>query len=149
MKCVFCDFIEGRIKEHRKGYPFIVHNESEHALSFLSLDSPVNKEPHFLVIPKKHHQKLHDMPLEELEDLINQASLLGKFLASKKKDYNLLNNNGYAAGQRVPHVHFHLIPRKKNDSIKIEVWQHEQASPKDFVELSQKTKQEFKAWLKK
>ena len=143
MDCLFCDFMEGKIYEHKKGYPFIINHETENTLSFLSLDSPVNKEAHILVIPKQHFTSFEEISDSVMHELIDHVNLVGRFYRNKKLNYNLLLNNGKHAGQTVPHTHFHVIPRKKNDKIRIEVWKRAKITPKDFVDLSNKYKKDF------
>jgi len=148
MECLFCDFLSGKISEHAKGFPFIINHETENTLSFLSMDSPVNNEAHMLVIPRGHFASFHDMPNEVLLELAKHLSVVGKFYSKKGNGYNLLFNNGSSAGQSVHHAHFHVIPRKKKDGIKIEVWKRSKFSSKSFINLSNKTKSEFKDFIK-
>lgn len=74
-------------------------------------------EGHCLVIPKRHVEKLDDMSSEEL--ISAQKALSKLFKASQKAyqatSYIVLQKNGKAAGQSVPHVHFHFFPRKEGD----------------------------------
>ena len=77
---------------------------------------PVNPG-HCLVISRKHVADYFDLsPDEQIAcwDLINH---LKQFLDSKfhPDNYNIGINNLYAAGQTIPHVHIHLIPRYKGD----------------------------------
>ena len=74
---------------------------------------------HTLVIPKQHFEKLHDCPPELLGRI---ASGLGKIAgavtaAMNSDGYNVLCNNGRAAGQLVEHLHFHIIARKTGDGL--------------------------------
>lgn len=81
---------------------------------------PVNLG-HVLLIPRKHYENIFDIP-EELSAKIYPAAQ--KIAAALKKSINcdgvnLVQNNGEAAGQEVFHAHLHLIPRFKNDGIRI------------------------------
>jgi histidine triad (HIT) family protein len=53
--------------------------------------------------------------------------------AFNAQGYNVLANNGSAAGQLVPHVHFHLVPRTMNDGMKFE-WPRNDASEGELVD---------------
>jgi histidine triad (HIT) family protein len=91
--------------------------EDQVVLSFLDI-GPVS-DGHALVIPKKHFEELHDCPPELLGQV---ASRLGKIAkaavaAVNSQGYNLLCNNGRAAGQLVEHLHFHIIPRNSGDGV--------------------------------
>jgi histidine triad (HIT) family protein len=91
--------------------------EDEVVLAFLDI-GPVS-DGHTLVIPKQHFERLHDCPAELLEQV---ASRLGKIakavrVGMNSDGYNVLCNNGRAAGQLVEHLHFHIIPRSSGDGV--------------------------------
>lgn len=72
---------------------------------------------HCLVIPKRHVEHFQNLTAEELLDA--HAAIGTLFEAAQKaydaSSYILLQKNGKAAGQSVPHVHFHFFPRKEGD----------------------------------
>jgi len=108
--CIFCKMVAGEI-------PVARVYEDEIVLAFLDI-GPIS-EGHTLVIPKQHFEKLHDCPPELLGEV---ASRLGKIAwavaaAMKSDGYNLLSNNGRAAGQLIEHLHFHIIPRNAGDGV--------------------------------
>ena len=108
--CIFCKMVAGQI-------PVTKIYEDEVALAFLDI-GPLS-DGHTLVIPKQHFEKLHECPAEILGQV---ASCLGKIARSVTKSvnsdgYNLLCNNGRAAGQLVEHLHFHIIPRNAGDGV--------------------------------
>merc|ERR1712066_685643 len=72
---------------------------------------------HVLVSPKKIVQRVHELEKEELADLICSVQLVGKVLQDYYDAEALTINcqDGVAAGQTVPHVHFHILPRKFGD----------------------------------
>lgn len=89
----------------------------ESELSFAIYDSfPVN-EGHALIITKRHTANYFDLTLEEQIDCIK---LLNRFKGIVQEKYNPAGFNvginiNESAGQTVPHVHIHLIPRYKGD----------------------------------
>jgi len=108
--CVFCKIIAGEIP-CRKIF------ENEKVFAFLDI-GPVS-DGHTLVVPRAHYEKLHECPEEVLAELSN---CLGKIApavvgAAGTEAYNVLCNNGRAAGQLVEHVHFHIIPRREGDGV--------------------------------
>ena len=108
--CIFCKMVAGEI-------PVVKVYEAESVLAFLDI-GPVS-DGHTLVIPKQHFEKLHDCPPELLGEV---ASRLGKIAAAVaaamgSEGYNLLCNNGRAAGQLIEHLHFHIIPRNVGDGV--------------------------------
>jgi diadenosine tetraphosphate (Ap4A) HIT family hydrolase len=72
---------------------------------------------HTLIIPKRHVGSFFDLSLDEREDLMSLlATAKANVEAECKPDgYNIGINDGPAAGQTVPHLHIHLIPRYKGD----------------------------------
>lgn len=72
---------------------------------------------HTLIIPKRHVGSFFEITDEERADLL---VLLNKAKVVIKEEfnpdgYNIGINDGSAAGQTVPHLHLHLIPRYKGD----------------------------------
>lgn len=107
--CIFCKIIAGEIPCH-KIY------EDQHVLSFLDI-GPLS-EGHALVIPKGHYQTIDLVPPDAAAALGRVLPLLSKAImqATDSTDWNILQNNGEAAGQVVHHVHLHIIPRPAGDS---------------------------------
>ena len=78
-------------------------------------------EGHSLVISKKHFKNTLDLPLSlgaELLDCIKNTAM--KILNDTEAEgFNIINNNFESAGQAVLHVHYHVIPRKKGDGLRM------------------------------
>ncbi len=72
---------------------------------------------HTLIIPRRHVGSFFDLFPDELSDLLKLLNSAKKPLDQKHSPdgYNLGVNDGPAAGQTVPHLHIHLIPRFKGD----------------------------------
>ena len=105
--CIFCKIAKGEI-------PAKILYEDEKTLAFLDI-SPRSKG-HTLVIPKEHYETFEELPEEVAIGLINTIKRVIMKLKSLNPDgYNILNNNRPVAGQEVPHVHFHIIPRYKGE----------------------------------
>ena len=106
--CIFCKIVAGEIPSTR------VYEDAD-TLAFMDI-GPVIKG-HTLVIPKQHYDPITKTPVDVLARLmkvvqkIAQAQLNGL----KADGVNVLNANGTAAGQQVPHIHFHVVPRFKTD----------------------------------
>lgn len=87
----------------------------EHVFAFLDL-GPVS-HGHTLLIPRACYEQLDDVPADVAAAL---GAALPKLVRAVRAatgclGVNVLQNNGPAAGQVVPHVHFHLIPRYADD----------------------------------
>ncbi|MFH0978834.1 MAG: HIT family protein [Candidatus Woesearchaeota archaeon] len=109
--CIFCKIAKGEAPSSRVF-------ENEHVVAFLDL-FPVNKG-HTLIIPKQHFETILDIPEPLLKEL---ASVLKKISIAVKKStqadgISVSQSNFRAAGQVVPHFHFHVIPRFSTDGLK-------------------------------
>ncbi len=109
--CIFCKIANNEI-------PSTKVYEDKNSLAFLDLFPAV--KGHALVIPKQHYQTILEIPPKELQNLIavvqKVAAAVEKGLNSTGSVITQLNNK--AAGQAIPHIHFHVIPRYKNDGMK-------------------------------
>ncbi len=108
--CLFCKMVAGQI-------PVTRIYEDDVVLAFLDI-GPLS-DGHTLVIPKRHFEKLHDCPAALLGEVCSRlGNIAGAVAGAMQSDgYNLLCNNGRAAGQLVEHLHFHVIPRHVGDGV--------------------------------
>jgi histidine triad (HIT) family protein len=111
MNCIFCDIINKKSDAE-------VLFENEKVISFLDI-RPVNYG-HTLVIPKTHYENFLSLPEDELSELIKVTKdISGAIINSLNPEgFNIVTNNGIAAGQSVFHFHFHIIPRFKDDDFR-------------------------------
>ncbi len=109
--CIFCKIVRGEIDSAKIW-------EDDKFLAILDTN-PVG-EGHTLVIPKKHYETLMDLGEEISFKYISALQEVAKILMEKYncEGFNVVLNNGKAAGQIVKHVHFHLLPRKEGDNKK-------------------------------
>jgi histidine triad (HIT) family protein len=112
MECIFCKIVAGEIPSY-KVY------EDENCLAFLDI-APVNYG-HTLVVTKKHYANMEEIPENELCQLIKAVKKVGKALKDGlgAAGYNIGENNDPVAGQVVPHIHFHVMPRRVDDGLKL------------------------------
>ena len=112
MDCIFCKIVKGEI-------PCSKVFENEKFFAFLDI-GPVNKG-HTLVIPKKHYKNLFDMPEEELKGYMEAIQKVSKAIIKgvNAEGISINMSNEEAAGQVVMHTHVHLIPRFKDDGLKL------------------------------
>ena len=106
--CIFCAIAAGEI-------PSFKVYEDEQVLAYLDIN-PFSKG-HTLVIPKKHSAGLVDTDDETLAVVIARVKKVAAHLKEKLgcDGFNIVQNNGEAAGQTVRHVHFHIVPRWTGD----------------------------------
>lgn len=106
--CIFCKIANGEI-------PSATIYQDEDFRVILDL-GPATKG-HALILPKTHAANVYELP----DELAGKAMILAKKMAAKMTQalgcdgFNVVQNNGEAAGQTVFHFHMHLIPRYKND----------------------------------
>jgi histidine triad (HIT) family protein len=105
--CTFCKIISKEITAK-------ILNETSNSICFLDA-FPLTKG-HVLVVPKNHHKKIQDMTGDENSDLFSLVYTMMPKVDSLTGSTLIAIHNGDDAGQEVPHVHIHLIPRSKSDS---------------------------------
>lgn len=110
--CIFCKIAAGEI-------PSATLYEDDDFRVILDIE-PASKG-HALILPKEHYANLY-----ELDDAVAEKVLvLAKKMITKLtkivgcEGYNIVQNNGSAAGQTVFHFHMHLIPRYKDDTVNV------------------------------
>jgi histidine triad (HIT) family protein len=108
--CVFCRIVSGEI-------PVTKIYEDKVIVAFLDI-GPV-ADGHTLVVPRQHYRRLHDCPAELLGQVCSRLGEIARAVAAgtNSDGYNVLCNNGSAAGQLVEHLHFHVIPRSSGDGV--------------------------------
>ena len=107
MDCIFCKIVAGEI-------PVKILEETSNSMSFL--DAFPLAKGHVLVIPKNHHQKIQDMSSKENNDLFSLVHLMISKVDAITGATLVAVHNGKEAGQEIPHVHVHLVPRSVSDS---------------------------------
>ena len=111
--CVFCAIAAGEIPSFKVYADDVV-------LAYLDIN-PFTKG-HILVIPKEHTEGLLDTPDATLAAVIARVKKVAAHVkeALPCDGYNILQNNGAAAGQTVRHIHFHIVPRWEGDPLVFE-----------------------------
>jgi len=106
--CLFCKIIAGKLPSYK------VYEDARY-LAFLDINPFATG--HTLVCPKKHGETLWDMDEHEIGELFAVASRISRSVVSAMNadGFRILQNNGEAANQVVPHVHVHVIPNMLED----------------------------------
>ena len=108
--CIFCKII-------KKEIPETMLYEDDKTIAFLDIAPASPRGGHTLVIPKKHYEVISEMSDDDAKALMLSVKKLSKALLKFGEGLNVVQNNKKVAGQFVPHVHFHLIPRFEKDGI--------------------------------
>ena len=122
--CIFCKLANGV-------FPTNSIYEDEDFNVILDL-APATKG-HALILPKDHYANLYEIPEDLAADVIKLAKKMAVLMTEKLgcDGFNLLQNNGEAAGQTVFHFHMHLIPRYADDG-KILEWDKLEMTQEDL-----------------
>ncbi|HEV3245175.1 MAG TPA: HIT family protein [Candidatus Paceibacterota bacterium] len=129
--CIFCKIVRGEVPSH-KVY------EDGNTLAFLDIH-PVNPG-HVLIVPKAHAANIFDISAEEwshVQETVRKAAVALE-RATGADGVNLMMNNREHAGQVVDHTHVHLIPRFKNDGLKL--WPHKEYKEGEAEAMAEKVR---------
>jgi histidine triad (HIT) family protein len=113
MTCAFCRIISGEIESH------LVF---EDAVSLAFLDHRPLFPGHSLLVPKNHYETLNDLPAELIEPLFTNARLMARAVEQAmgaEGTFIAINNR---ISQGVPHLHIHIVPRRKKEGLKGFFW---------------------------
>lgn len=131
--CIFCKLANGDI-------PTATLYEDDDFR--VILDAGPAAKGHALIIPKEHYANLYELS----DELAAKVLVLAKKMITKLADilgcdgYNIVQNNGEAAGQTVFHFHLHMIPRYKDDGVGV-TWKVGELKEEDKEELLAKMKE--------
>ncbi len=106
--CIFCKIANGSIPSKT------IYEDAEFRVI---LDLGPATKGHALILPKEHYADIYEIPEETAADAMKLAQKMAKLMTEKLHcdGFNIVQNNGEAAGQTVRHFHIHLIPRYKDD----------------------------------
>lgn len=113
MKCVFCDIVHGRAASH-------VVYEDELTVAFL--DAKPLFYGHTLLVPREHVETLGDLDPAMIAPFFETAQRLVRAVESAMSaegTFVAINNR---VSQSVPHLHLHVVPRRKGDGLKGLFW---------------------------
>lgn len=132
--CIFCKLANGDIPTNS-----IYEDEDFNVI----LDASPAAKGHALILPKQHYPNIYEID----PDILGKAGKLAQKIICHEKDvlkcagYNVLQNNGVAAGQTVFHFHIHLIPRyDSQEDAKILEWDHKEFSDEEMKEICNQMK---------
>ncbi len=110
--CIFC-----QIAARHPAHAGLTVFENEYVFSQISLRQKCCNHGHVLVIPKRHIENIYELPPEIDAPLMSALRLMAGAVkeAFRADGVNVRQNNDSAAGQDVFHLHFHVIPRFRQD----------------------------------
>ncbi len=113
MNCIFCDIVHGSVPSH------VVYQDDS---SMAFLDSRPLFPGHVLLIPREHLDTLTDVPQLLIGPLFQTAQHLSRAVETAmhaEGTFVAINNR---VSQSVPHLHIHVVPRRKGDGLKGFFW---------------------------
>ncbi len=113
LACKFCRILSGELSA-------AIVMEDECCTAFL--DNRPLFPGHCLLVPKPHIETLADLPDDLVQPLFSNARLLSKAVEEALEadgSFVAINNK---ISQSVPHLHVHIVPRKKKDGLKGFFW---------------------------
>jgi histidine triad (HIT) family protein len=125
--CIFCRIVAKEI-------PATIIHEDDDVLVFMDI-GPIIKG-HALVISKQHYDPVTETP----DAVLAKLHIMAKRVAAAQMNglgadgVNIMQNNGAAAGQEVPHIHLHVIPRFIGDG---HHWNWNPTTYDDFDEVAE------------
>ncbi len=135
--CKFCQIVRQEIES------CIVHEDDA---SFAFLDHRPLFPGHTLLVPKTHYETLLDLPAERIADFFINAQMLTRAVEEALQaegSFVAINNK---VSQSVPHLHVHIVPRRKGDGLKGFFWPRRKYE--DAAEML-KTQQAIRSAIKK
>jgi histidine triad (HIT) family protein len=122
MACVFCEIVAGSRPAHRV-------YEAETCIAFL--DARPVFAGHVLLVPRAHHETLTDLPAPLLAPLFTCAQrLAGAVQSALAADGTFVAINN-TVSQSVPHLHIHVVPRRKKDGLRGFFWPRQKYSSEE------------------
>lgn len=130
--CVFCKIVAGKL-------PCFKLLEDETTIAFMDIN-PVNSG-HALAVAKGHWPTVDVIPSDALANVARTAQRVAKAAvrALAPAGVNLVQANGPAAGQSVPHLHIHIMPRRAGDNVSLN-WTPVPGDMKEIEAIADKLK---------
>lgn len=111
--CVFCRIVEGDLAS-----PLVFDDES--TLGFL--DHRPLFPGHVLLIPKNHFETLADLPVSLIQPFFRNVQMLSRAVEAAMEAEGTFVAMNNRVSQSVPHLHVHVVPRRRKDGLKGFFW---------------------------
>lgn len=133
MECIFCKIIDGEI-------PAVKVLDEELVVAFMDINP--SSKGHMLVVPKNHAENIFEISESDLATLIKAVKRCANAVkeALNAEGITILQLNGKASDQIVPHLHIHIIPRWENDGLSISNWEMKPGDMEEINDIARKVK---------
>jgi len=125
--CLFCRIVSGEV-------PAVVVYEDANTFAFL--DHRPLFSGHTLLVPREHYETLADLPAAQVGPLFKNAQLLSRAIESAMEaegSFVAMNNR---VSQSVPHLHVHIVPRRRKDGLKGFFWPRTKYKSDEELEIT-------------
>lgn len=111
--CIFCAIAAGELEAE-------IVLEDERVVAFL--DHRPLFPGHVLVIPRAHHETIEDLPAELVEPLFATGRRLAVAVRRAMEAQGTFMAINNVVSQSVPHLHLHIVPRRRKDGLRGFFW---------------------------
>jgi histidine triad (HIT) family protein len=113
MDCIFCKVVSKELS---------ATSVLEDELTMAFLDHRPLFHGHCLLVPKQHYETLSDLPSRLIKPLFENAQLLVRAVEAAMEAQGTFVAMNNRVSQSVPHLHIHIVPRRKGDGLKGFFW---------------------------
>lgn len=126
--CLFCRIVSG-------GLASVVVFEDKHSLAFL--DHRPLFPGHTLLVPRAHYETLTDLPANQVGPFFENVQLLARAVESAMEAEGTFVAMNNRVSQSVPHLHIHIVPRRRKDGLKGFFWPRTKYKTQEEMEMVQ------------
>ena len=126
--CLFCRIVSGEL-------PAVVVYEDQNTLAFL--DHRPLFPGHTLLVPRAHYETLSDLPVKLVGPLFENAQLLSRAVEPAMEAEGTFVAMNNRVSQSVPHLHIHIVPRRRKDGLKGFFWPRTKYKTQEEMEVVQ------------
>lgn len=126
--CLFCRIVSGALAA-------VVVFEDKDSLAFL--DHRPLFPGHTLLVPRAHYETLTDLPPKQVGPLFENAQLLARAVETAMEAEGTFVAMNNRVSQSVPHLHIHIVPRRRKDGLKGFFWPRTKYKTQEEMEMVQ------------
>jgi len=134
MGCIFCKIVAGEI-------PAVKLLDDDKVLAFMDINPACRG--HILVVPKNHAENIFEISEADLSAVTGAVKRCAVAVknALGAEGVTVLQLNGTASDQVVPHLHVHIMPRWKDDGLTVSRWEMKTGDVEELQEIARKVKE--------
>ena len=134
MDCIFCKIVAGEI-------PAVKLLDDDKVLAFMDINPACRG--HILVVPKNHAENIFEISEADLSAVMGAVKRCAVAVknALGAEGVTVLQLNGTASDQMVPHLHVHIMPRWKDDGLTVSRWEMKTGDVEELQEIARKVRE--------